>query len=360
MLQVGLILIFFPIGVIITLYKLGYLLKIPEEKREQPKNNNLPFMSKNFYLLLFIIPLSFVAPSFYAVAIFLPIIIIFSLYGLIYVKKFIINISKKFDWVFPMVLLFLAGGYSFLYIQIMLRINLWYMFVLISIALFIYLVSFIIHKYKRKIKSKFSFININNYKFRRSSEVLIIIFSIIIFSTTTIVGPWRTRDSSPYPWENQYLTEEEQEILNFFQNEDVYGLIFCAPGIVISERLAGVGFLPFFSDRLSDGKNIYYGFVSREDVYENTEIYISGLSQLNFFTYSGVFPIRSFRDLIIRLNMSIEGDLNMLQSEYNVQYIITGDITVLSLGANWILIQSLPTTFTPVFTTQHLSVWRIY
>ena len=90
---------------------------------------------------------------------------------------------------------------------------------------------------------------------------------------------------------------------------------------------------------------------------------LSGLSTFRFFTFNGsypTYPIRSFRNIIIRLNVSLEGDLNVLRSEYNVQYIITGNVSVLSTGATWTLIQSLPTTFTPVFSTQNLLIWKLY
>jgi len=240
-----------------------------------------------------------------------------------------------------------------------LRINLWYVFVLFSITLFIYLVSFIIHKYNGKLKSKISFINLNNYKFRQGLEVLVLIFSILIFSTTIVVGRWRTVDSSPYPWENRYLTEEEQEIINFFQYEDVSGLIYTnVPEI--AERISGVGFLPVFSDRTPIGLAIYYDFISPREVYEHTLFSLSGLSNLELFMFNEDDPIRSWRNIIIRLNVSLEGDLNVLQSEYNVQYIITGNGNALSTDTSWTLIQSLPTAFTPLFSTQHLLVWKIY
>ena len=360
-LQVGLLLIFFPVGVMITLYKLTILLKkSDDEKNSQFNNKNQQFLRMNFYLLLFVVPLLFMSPSFYSKTIFLPIIIVFSVYGLIYIKNYIsINCFKKYHWIFPWVVLFFSVGYSFLYVQMILRINLWYMFVLFSIALFIYLVRFIIHKYNRKIKSKISFININNYRFRQGSEVLILIFSILIFSTTTVVGRWRTVDNSPYPWENRYLTEEEQEIINFFQYEDVSGLIYTnVPEI--AKRISGVGFLPVFSDITSLGNSLYYCFISPNEVHEHTVFSLSGLSKFRFFRFNEVDPIRFWRNIIIRLNVSLEGDLNMLQSEYNVQYIITGNGNALSTGASWTLIQSLPTAFTPVFSTQHLLVWRMY
>ena len=360
-LQAGLFLIFFPVGVILTLYKLTILLKKPDdEKNAQFNNKNQQFLRKNFYLLLIVVPFLFLAPSFYALTIFLPIIIIFSMYGLIYIKNYIsTTFSKKFYWIFPWIVLFFSVGYSFLYVQMILRIDLWYMFALFSIAIFIYLLSFIKYKCNRKIKSKISFINFNNYNFRQGLEVLVLIFSILIFSTTTVVGRWRIVDSSPYPWENRYFTEEEQEIIIFFQNEDVFGLIYTnVPEI--ANRISGVGFLPIFSDRTAIGIALYYRFITFNEIHKNTIFSLSEISTLRFFTFYEVDPIRSIRDIIIRLNVSLEGDLNVLRSEYNVQYIITGNETVLSTGASWTLIQSLPTAFTPVFSTQYLLVWKLY
>lgn len=62
----------------------------------------------------------------------------------------------------------------------------------------------------------------------------------------------------------------------------------------------------------------------------------------------------------MKTSTSIEADLKILKSEYNIQYIISAVEPELSIGATWILIQSLPTTFTPVFSTQHLLVWKLY
>ena len=359
-LQAGLFVIFFPVGVIITLYKLIILLKRPDdEKNAQFNNKNQQFLRMNFYILLFVIPFLFMAPSFYAIVIFLPIIIIFSVYGLIYIKNYIsTTFSKKIDWIFPWVILFFSVGYSFLYVQLILKIDLWYMFALSSIAIFIYLLSSLIYKYEGKIKSKIPFINIDNYKLRQGLGALVLIFSILIFSTTTVVGLRRNVDSSIYPWENQYLTEEEQEIINFFQNEDILGLIFTnVPKI--TNRISGVGFLPVFSGR-SLGATLYYGFITPNEVHDHTVFSLSALSSLQFFRFNESDPIRSSTNIIIRLNTSLEGDLNVLRFVYNVQYIITGNVSVLSTGATWTLIQSLPTTFIPVFSTQNLFIWKLY
>ncbi|GAI63182.1 unnamed protein product, partial [marine sediment metagenome] len=355
-LQVGLILIFFPVGVIITLYKVAILLnKTNDQKSAQQTNKSLI----SFYLLLFMVPLLFMAPSFYAIVIFLPIIIIFSVEGLIYVKKIISSFSKKLDCIYPMVFLFFAVGYSFLYVQLILRINLWYVYLLFSILLFTYLFSFIIHKYNGKLKSKVSFINFNNYKFKQCLEILLVIFSIVIFSTTTVVGKWRNVDSNPYPWENRYITGEEQQIILFFEDENLSGLIYTnLPEI--AARISGVGFLPVINDRTSIGNTLYYHFIEASEVYKHTVFSLLSISTLGFLMFNGPDPIRVRRNLIIGLNVSLEADLIILQSEYKIQYIITAVEPELSIGATWILIQSLPTTFIPVFSTQNLLVWKLY
>ncbi len=357
-LKAGLILLFFPVGVIITLYKLTILLKkSDDEKKVQFNNKNQQFIRMNFYLLLFIVTFSFMAPSFYAVVIFLPIIIFFSVQGLIYIKKLISNFSKKLDWVFPLILLFPSVGYSLLYVEIILQINLWYMFALLIISLLFYLFVIIISKYHSILLIKDSLIS---FKLQKWLVGFVLIISMLIFTTTTVVGRNTAVDSNPYPWENSYLTEEEIEIIEFFQNEDVEGLIFCAAGPLIAERIAGFGFLPSFFDRVYDGKNIYYGFVSREEVYENTEFSLLELYRFRFFTYKEIYPIRAFRNSIINLSVSVKGDLETLRS-YNVQYIISiNEIFLLGGINNWPLIQSLPSTLSPVFSTEHLLVWKIH
>jgi len=357
-LKAGLILLFFPVGVIITLYKLTILLKkSDDEKKVQFNNKNQQFIRMNFYLLLFIVTFSFMAPSFYAIVIFLPIIIFFSVQGLIYIRKLISTFSKKLDWVFPLILLFPSVGYSLLYVEIIISINLWYMFALLIISLIFYLFVIIISKYHNILLIKDSLIS---FKLQKWFVGFVLIISMLIFTTTTVVGRNTAVDSNPYPWENSYLTEEEIEIIEFFQNEDVEGLIFCAAGPLIAERIAGFGFLPSFFDRVYDGKNIYYGFVTSEEVYENTEFSLLELYRFRFFIYNKNNSIRALKNSIINLSVSVKGDLETLRS-YNVQYIISINETFLLGGINnWPLIQSLPSTLSPVFSTEHLLVWKIY
>jgi len=356
-LKVGLILLFFPVGVIITLYKLTILLKKSNgEKNAQINKKNQLFLRKNLYLLLFMAPFLLMAPSFYAIVIFLPIIIIFSVQGLIYIKKLTSTFSNKFNWIFPMFLLFISAGYSLLYAEIYIEISLWYMFILISISLLFYLFVIFTYKYRSILRSKVSF---NSVKLHKALDIFVLIISILIFTTTTVVGRNTGVDSNPYPWDNRYLTGEEIEIINYFQNEDVDGLIFCAAGIYISERIAGVGFLPCIFDRVYDGKSLYYGFIRPEEVYENTEFSLSEIDRLGLFIFNEIYPIRAFRNSIIKFNVSVKGDLEALKS-YKVQFIISIKEIYSENELMWILIKTLHLKLNPVFSTEHLEVWKIY
>ena len=139
----GIISLFFPIGLLITLYKLTFTFKNSNaskttKKKNKQLNNSRPEFADNYfyYLLLFMIPFLFmIFTYFYAIAIFLPIIIIFSVQGLIYIKKFISRISKKLDWVFPILLLFLIGGYYLLRIGIYPKIVFWDVFLFLFVSL---------------------------------------------------------------------------------------------------------------------------------------------------------------------------------------------------------------------------------
>jgi len=171
------------------------------------------------------------------------------------------------------------------------------------------------------------------------------------------------RTSNPYPWENRYLTDEEIEIIEYFQNEDIDGLIYVTDNY-ISERIGGVGFLPTFSDRVVIGISLYYGFISPNEVHKNTEFSLLELRNLLLFQSKlrsrKYDPIRHVRDKILKLNITIPGDRIILRSEYNVQYIISVNDTFSDYGNQWILIRSLhQLELEPVFSTQHLLVWKI-
>jgi len=357
-LDIGLILFFFPIGILFTISHSCKLLNIFDyELNQKSKNENQKSLNMKLYLLLTIPLFFFMSPTFYATTIFLPILIIFSLFGLIYLKNFILSISRKNEYILPIILLSLSIGYSLLYVELILSINLTFIFILFIIIILSYLSFLIINFLYRKFSNAFLPIDLN--QLRKSFELFTIIISILIFTLTTALGRLETIESSPYPWENRYLTDEEIEIINFFEDKKINGLIFVVDGHV-ANRIAGVGFLPVFYNREFIGKSIYYGFINSTEVYNNTYFSLSDFERLNFYNYNKTDPIRSVFYEIIRLNITISEERTILRINYNTQYIISIKPNFSHISNHWILIRSLnQSELTPIFSTSHFLIWEI-
>ena len=363
--NLGVIIVFFPLGVILMLYKLAILLKFSKGRNIQLKNNQ-QFIQK-YYLILFIIPFSFFLPAtFYSIVIFFPFLIIFSIYGLIYIKKFLSNYSETLSWFLLPILLFISLAYSFFKAKVSVNINLWYVFVLSFISLILFLFVIIIRHYKTL---KFSQFSLNPLKMKKGIWILILTIPMLIFSITTIETNRAALINSPYPWENRCLTNEEIEIIEFFQDEDINGLIFVTDKD-IENKISGVGFLPTFHGRSSIGKDLWYGLISPNEVLDNTEFSFSfsNLLEQRFFRfwpkdatyYYETSPLEVLRRKIIILNMTIEEDRVLLRSVYNVHYIISINENYLHNSNEWILIRSLhQSDLVPTFITQNLVVWQI-
>ena len=361
----GLIALFFPIGLIITLYKLTFTFKnsnafkTTKKKKSQLNNSHHEFVDNYYYLLLLLIPFFYMILNFfYTIVIFLPIIIIFSVQGLIYIKKFISRISKKLDWVFPILFLFIVMGFFLPNYGIYSDFVVWNVFLILFVSLILFLFVFLTINYNNLTFSRASF---DPHKLKKGIWIIALTMSFLAFSEIGIEAGRDDVISSPYPWENRYLTNEEIEIIEYFHNEDINGLIFCAAGRYISERIGGVGFLPTFSESTPIGIPLFYGLISPNYVHENTEFSLDNYYRYIFFNFTKTDPITDVVNSIKTLDVREGGDLDVLVS-YNVQYIISINDTFQSGGINnRPLIQSLQQSelFEPVFSTQHLLVWKI-
>ena len=366
---IGLITIFFPVGVIIALYKLTFsfndfhsFFKKKKKDYRQPITTNPKFRDSFYYLLVFLIPfLFFIFTTFYAIVIFLPIIVIFSVKGLVYIKNFLSNFtifSRKLDWVFPVIPVFILIGYYLLRIEYYSRIALVDILLLSLVSLALFLLVFLINKYNN-IHLSFSLLGSQNLK--KFLWMVLLTISILASSLINVEISRYDGLNSPYPWNNRYLTDEELQIINYFKGEDVNGLIFVADRF-IAERIRAVGFLPAFSVPVEIGIPLFYGIISPNYVYEHTEFSFKDFFRFAFFNFTQIDPIKELRDSIRSLDLREGSDLDTFLS-YNIQYIISINETFQSGGVNnWLLIQTLQQAelFEPVFTTHHLVIWKIY
>lgn len=364
----GVISLFLPIGVIIPLYRMLFNNSVSitsSSKESKPLKLTAPsnqFDNKTYYLLLLTIPFSFtVATTKYSLVLFLPLLLIFSVQGLIYIKKFVSKFSNSVEWLFPILFCISVIIYPFLRLENYSGINYSNVFLFLLIAFLLLLGTFLIKNFKRIHFSKFT---INTRKLKRSFWMIGLLVPILTFSVISIESTRVDYTNSPYPWENRYLTEEEFEIIEFFQREDLNGFIFVADRY-ISERIGSVGFFPTFFTRSYIGTSLYYGLISSKEVHQNTNFYLPEFGVFIFFKYEKLDPIRSLIYNIKRLNVSKKNDFEVLLS-YNIQYIITINQTFISSSVNnWNLIESLQQSefvFSnqPVFSTKHFLIWKIY
>lgn len=363
--EIGIIFVFFPIGLIIKLYKLSQVLSINNIRNNTFSSNNYLL---DLYLILFIIPFLFTLPTiFYSIIIFFPILIIFSIYGLIYIIKYISRNSKKLKWIIPISLILISIIYTFIKIELLKIINL--EFILILILLFSVSISliFIIFKYKKK---KFLNFYFDFLKKKKNFLLFTIIISISIFSITTITSNRAAMRISAEPWKNTYLTEEEMEIIEFLKKQNINGLIYASEG-TIGKRIGAVGFLPIFTTGkragLFIGINLWYGVIDRYEIYKNTEFSLKKWIRFDFFEYNPNtkyyyqrFPLEVIRRKINILNVTIEEDRDILKSIYNIRYIISMNRDYSFKEHNYTLILSLfRSDLEPIFSTKNIIVWKI-
>lgn len=365
---IGIVTLLFPVGLIIAAYKLTFTFKEYNPfftKKRSSQNPSPPALEERdriYYLLLFLIPSLFlVFTTFYAIAVFLPIIVIFSVQGLVYAKNYLSKFSRssRIKRIFVIIAstllftgycLYLYGYYPGIAFLNITTLSL----VLLTLLVVIFLMD-------AKSRFRLSFKSYDNKQIKGFSWMLLL--SLSIFATSLINSEMSRYDNlnSIYPWDNRYVTEEELQIIDFFENEDVRGLIFIANSY-ISERIGGVAFLPTFSKPVFIGSPLYNEIISPNYVYENSKFSLLAILEFDFFNFTEVDPIQELRNNIRNLDLRDEIDLDTFLS-YNIQYLITINETIQPGGINnWPLVQSLKQSdlFEPVYVTKHFVIWKIY
>lgn len=342
LLEVGIISIIFPFGVIILMNKL--IRSFNNNSKIKTTNKSVQnFINNYYYLLLFTIPFSFLIVNIqYLIYIILPIVIAFSVKELTYIKAYIPNLTE-----------IIRINLSFISNKKPRCIDKAQIGILERIVFF-----------KKIMKIDFSHSSLNPYNWGKKIWIILFSISIITFSFGIEEIGRISANNSSYPWENQHLTEEEIEIIDFFQDININGLIFVSDPS-ISARLGGFGFLPTFCDQTNFGKSLYYKFISPEEVHNSTKFLLKFDYTIRVFNYTGEEPILKVRNSIKIFDLEVGEDYDGFL-RYNIQYIITIKFKFQPGGVNkWTLINSLNSSnliFSnqPVFETDHLLVWKIY
>jgi len=370
--NIGIILLFFPIGVIITLYKTAKQLK--KHNITENQLGKFDFLQK-YYLLLLLIPFSFLlSATYYSIVLIFPILVIFSVYGIIFIREILSSYSEIFRWLLLIIMILISVGYTIVKMEVSTKIDIWYVFLLLIIVftlIFIILAS----KILRILEKKYKLLNFNRVihkieKMKNLFWTIMLLISISIFSITTIETNRVGLCNKTYPWENLCLTQEEIKIIEFFESRQVNGLILTMG--ITSIRIASVGGLPALSrfGTTYFGIVLWDGLITSEQVHQMAKFSLFQLIDLQFYITVGSsrerFPILYFYYDIIKLNITIPNDRIILRDEYNVEYIIVvkqgflEEADIEMSGTTNVLIRSLyHSNLDPIFSTNHLFIYEI-
>jgi len=342
-LRLGLISVFFPIGVL----KIIFLSKRYFEYEEN-SNELLNNIFGNFSLLIIGFVWSY---TLYATVVYLPLYYFYSLHGL----EIMLTISNRKIKITILLCFFLSVfGFFLLYSIIILK-----QYFFIIVFLIIFLVSLLLSEDLINI-----FIKKTKIKFQVLPEKFLAIFlfcNIVLFGITVFEGQLISSERE-YPY--SYISKEEISVINFIREEEINGLIYVSHHL-ISRYIGGYGFLPTING-YRHSQQLYYNLLSKEEVQQGYKFNLWNLMTNPTDNYIYKDPETILINKIIDINITKEEDFNILKL-YNIQYLIilktNGSIYpyhITKYGEiHSLLLESL-NMFQSSFETEHLSVWKLY
>lgn len=360
-LRIGLISIFFPIGVffsIKTILDTGSLTSDENKKSDYSSSLNLDedFIFRSVIDLFFILALVLVwTYTTYSTVIFLPVYILFSIKGLIEMTKRIkflyIIITLN---VFTIIFLFL---YQFLIISVLPYIIL-YVSITFALSLIVILVFLIDKKdYSKNLKLVKLLRKLNSKK-----NILLLVIPMMIFSTL-VNDSLILHSEIEFPY--SYISDEEISVINFLKESGIDGIIYVSHPQV-SRTLSGYGFLPTINGYHS-AHQLYYRWINPITVKENTilgflnltinpdgnyqlesyeNMLLSAVSQINASSVEG---LNSLINLHIQYSVILKNSSGLLDPNHYTNYGRVYSSFIISLKDLVI-----------AFETQHMFVWKFY
>lgn len=352
----GIISIFFPIGLIFIL-KTTFM-EIKENFNSENKNpEHLVNIEKFVFLLVFMIPfLLLIKFITYSIVVFLPILVIISIYGLKYFENTLYYQIKHNNRYILLFLILFSGVFSIVNFKHYPKLN--YGLILLSILPLLILSFFLITK-KVKNKSMQLVKLFNNKAFLKEVKICIVISSILLFSLVSTDITIINRTDSPYPWENLYVTSEEEAVIDYFHNVEINGYIFITEK-TIETRIGSIGDLPTFNGKISSGRILWHEFIEPEEVYNLTGFSSNSMSISKIFfvlNYQGANPSSYLENQIRELNMTQE-EAQEIFVTLNVEYVVSPKFLYQKRTYN--LTSTLEICYTPVFETENLFVWKMF
>jgi hypothetical protein len=323
--RLGVLSIFLPIGVLVTILK-------------NRGNKSLILHTLLLSLVAFTIP-----RSLYASVVFLPVFAYYSVMGVDYLVK-----GTRWNLLGTIIVAF-SIIFVFLYSMIVVVVSILYL-----IGLLVFLgVSIAMHIANRLSKTKKLASKI------RKAAPLVITAGITIFSLITMDGLILQDQLS-------YMSEDEKFIVDYLSLQDDPGITFVFSWVV-GRRLEAYGYPAVRA--YNEHAALYFEWLTPEEVYENTELAFdvrTFLLTAQFFAYTGIPPEKNLWERLAGLDLTNPIDYETAL-EMGLRFIVlertpTGYGTTVDLGSSkthYTLLESTPISGELVYEGELMSLFAI-
>jgi len=321
-LRLGVLSIFMPLGIAASVY--------------QESNRNRRWLHFVLVPILFLtIPLSL-----YASVTFLPVWIYYSVYG------FSIAWRKRTRGLTLLSLLAFTLLYGLSYNLFIVNLPLFSLGLVAAVA--IILVGYIGLELANRL-------NKTSYSLDTSKKLSIIILTIICFSLVTTDGLTISDESG-------YITEDEKGIISYLAAQPDVGVVFVS-NPVIARRLQAYGIIAI--EGANEPIGLYLGWITPDQIIENTHLVISIESILNYklYSYTGEYPENALWSKLFVLDVTIVSD-HSIAIENNLDFVLvekteSGYSDTYS-GQYCPLLHSAPLVGELVYEEESLALFRIF
>jgi len=326
--RLGIFSFFLPIGVIFIF-----------SNREETSS------SKFIQILILLLALIWIKQV-YTIILFLPIFCLISTNGLVYSLNLLkLKIKSTEKLYYFLVILFIIFSYVIFLTYSIFFVFIKHLFVFISlITIFFSLISL-------------KLLN-NNSAINKIKDIFLI--SLMISNIITMVLIFENRQynlgASYYPYSQElssaFISDDEYQVIDFIKNQGCDGIVFTT-SFKLAKRINGAGFLPTIVGQ-HFGQLIYYGWISAEDVKNNTVFSWSFFFMNLGLEYKGIKYEYYIYNITWSLNISDPDDYQKLV-DLKIQYVVAieGNPTDSPLIKSF---RYIP----PAFETEYLIVWKLY
>ncbi len=349
-LRIGLLSLFFPIGIIKYIY--------PSIIENRYTNSDISNDIKDIPVkeLLIILFLSFLwTYTVYTTVVYLYIFLFISISGFKVTEEKLLQKYKNYLYLGIVLFSFL---YVFLYAFLIIRNSLFSYHFIVVLGLYILFITLVELSKRDQLNFKF----LPKIK-KLQGGVYILLILIMSYGINTTEGLVIINEHE-FPY--SYISSEEIEVINKIKESGIEGIIYMSH-YQLARSISGYGFLPTINGK-HQPHQIYYGWITAGEIMNNSIFTIFSDSNPLSIIYNGIIPEDEILDTLLETRANTTEGLNIIEG-LKVQYalvlkssngsIYPYHITGYGIYSDPVFLYSL-VDLPYFYETEHLFLWKFY